>query len=145
LSDSPDKVGEQREAAGRAAAELIESAGYIFEDLKTATSAERTAAWAELRREFVAALAAASRRGAEAERAKNHLSEVFRIVEGATRGDMKKVRAYAELLAEKLEADGETNSARWLRQILEGKAGARIVPHSTDPSRARSAQKGESE
>jgi len=59
----------------------------------------------------------------------NHLSEVFRIVEGATRGDMEKVRNYAGLLAEKLEADGEANSAKWLRQIVEGKAGAHIVPH----------------
>lgn len=58
-----------------------------------------------------------------------HLSEVFRIVEGATRGDLQKVKSYAGLLADKLEEDGEANSARWLRQIVEGKAGAQIVPH----------------
>jgi hypothetical protein len=56
-----------------------------------------------------------------------YLSEVFRIVEGATRADFDKMHRYAALLADKLEADGEENSARWLRQILEGKAGARIV------------------
>lgn len=58
----------------------------------------------------------------------NHLSEVFRIVEGATRGDLAKVEAYAGLLADKLDEDGEENSAKWLRQIIEGKAGARIIP-----------------
>lgn len=62
-----------------------------------------------------------------------HLSEVFRIVEGATRGDMDKVRNYAGLLADKLEEDGEANSAKWLRQIVEGKAGAQIKPHSPPP------------
>lgn len=56
-----------------------------------------------------------------------HLSEVFRVVEGALRGDSEKVKAYAGLLADKLEEDGEENSARRLRQIIEGKAGARIV------------------
>jgi hypothetical protein len=61
-------------------------------------------------------------------RSLNHLSEVFRIVEGATRGDLRKVKAYAGLLAEKLDEDGEANAARWLRQIVEGNAGARIVP-----------------
>jgi hypothetical protein len=59
-----------------------------------------------------------------------YLSEVFRIVEGATRGDMDKVRNYAGLLAEKLEEDGEANAAKWLRQIVEGNAGARMVPHA---------------
>lgn len=65
----------------------------------------------------------------------NHLSEVFRIVEGVTRADFDKVNRYARLLADKLEEDGETNSARWLRRILDGKAGARIVAHNvkTEP------------
>jgi uncharacterized Zn finger protein (UPF0148 family) len=62
-----------------------------------------------------------------------HLSEVFRIVEGATRGDSEKVKAYAGLLADKLEEDGEANSAKWLRQIIEGNAGARIVAHEQAP------------
>jgi hypothetical protein len=66
-----------------------------------------------------------------------HLSEVFRIVEGATRGDKEKVRNYAHLLADKLEADGEANSAKWLRQIADGNAGACIIAHQSDSTAAR--------
>lgn len=58
----------------------------------------------------------------------NYLAEVFRIVEGATRGDSRKVQNYGRLLADKLEEAGEENSARWLRRILDGNAGAQIFP-----------------
>jgi hypothetical protein len=68
----------------------------------------------------------------EAKPRSRHLSEVFRIVEGATRGDKDKVKAYAHLLADKLEEDGEANSAKWLRQIADGKPGARIVAHEVE-------------
>jgi len=60
---------------------------------------------------------------ADESRAPRHLSEIFRIVEGATRGDMDKVRNYAGLLADKLEAEGDINTAFGLRKILDGKAG----------------------
>lgn len=48
-----------------------------------------------------------------------YLSEVFRIVEGALRLDGEKVKNYANLLADKLEADGNGSSAKRLRQMLE--------------------------
>jgi len=49
---------------------------------------------------------------------KQYLSELFRIVEGALRLDGDKVRSYASLLADKLEADGNASSAKRLRQML---------------------------
>lgn len=53
---------------------------------------------------------------------KLYLSEVFKIVEGAARLDNVKVRNYAGLLADKLEADGEETSARRLRKLLSAPA-----------------------
>jgi MoxR-like ATPase len=47
------------------------------------------------------------------------LSEIFKIVEGALRLDATKVRNYAQLLAEKLEASGDAPSARRLRRLME--------------------------
>lgn len=47
-----------------------------------------------------------------------YLSEVFKIVEGASRLDSAKVRNYAGLLADKLAASGEEVSARRLRKLL---------------------------
>ena len=47
------------------------------------------------------------------------LSEIFKIVEGALRLDSTKVRNYAQLLAEKLDANGDQPSARRLRRLLE--------------------------
>jgi hypothetical protein len=47
------------------------------------------------------------------------LSEIFKIVEGALRLDSTKVRNYAQLLAEKLDANGDQPSARRLRRMLE--------------------------
>ena len=49
-----------------------------------------------------------------------YLSELFRIVEGALHLDKTKVQNYAELLAEKLDADGEQSSAKRLRRIIQG-------------------------
>lgn len=48
-----------------------------------------------------------------------YLSELFKIIEGANRLDSVKVNNYAALLAEKLETDGESTSARRLRKILK--------------------------
>lgn len=47
------------------------------------------------------------------------LSEVFKIVEGALRLDSVKVRNYAQLLAEKLDATGDQPSARRLRRLMD--------------------------
>jgi hypothetical protein len=52
----------------------------------------------------------------------NHLSELFRIVEGAIRLDGDKVRNYAELLASKLQDDGDRSSAERLRRILNDRS-----------------------
>jgi len=52
-----------------------------------------------------------------------YLSEIFRIVEGAVHLDKDKVRNYAELLAEKLDGDGEKTSARRLRKIVQERSG----------------------
>src|SRR3972149_863858 len=47
------------------------------------------------------------------------MSELFRIVNGALRLDIDKVRNYTSFLADKLEKDGDTSSARRLRKMLE--------------------------
>jgi len=47
------------------------------------------------------------------------MSELFRIVNGALRLDIDKVRNYTAFLAEKLEKDGDTASAQRLRKMLE--------------------------
>jgi Holliday junction resolvasome RuvABC ATP-dependent DNA helicase subunit len=52
-----------------------------------------------------------------------YLSEVFKIVEGASRLDAAKVRNYAGLLADKLAASGEETSARRLRKLLTSPGG----------------------
>jgi SpoVK/Ycf46/Vps4 family AAA+-type ATPase len=49
---------------------------------------------------------------------KTYLFAVLKIVEGAANADQDKVASYAEQLCERLEADGETEGARRLRQIL---------------------------
>lgn len=46
------------------------------------------------------------------------MNEVFRIVSGALRLDVEKVRNYTSLLADKLESDGDQASARRLRKML---------------------------
>lgn len=57
-----------------------------------------------------------------------HYSEVLRIIEGATRGDIRKVQSYANLLADKLEADGDKTTAQRIRKVAAGDAGAQIIP-----------------
>ena len=57
-----------------------------------------------------------------------HLSEITRIVEGATRGDIVKVHNYVGLLIDKLEEDGEMFPAECIRRILNGDAGAQVRP-----------------
>ena len=69
------------------------------------------------------------------------ISELFRIVNGALRLDIDKVRNYTAFLAEKLEKDGDTASAQRLRRMLEesdhqlrpaGAAFARVLPVDND-------------
>jgi MoxR-like ATPase len=66
-----------------------------------------------------------------------HLSELFRIVEGALRLDGVKVRNYAGLLADKLAAEGDDASAQRLKKILDAKAmqlhPRRVEQHSPPP------------
>jgi hypothetical protein len=45
---------------------------------------------------------------------------VGKMLEGALEGDLKKVRAYAELIADNLEKDGEERAARIIRSKLDG-------------------------
>lgn len=64
-----------------------------------------------------------------------HLFEVLKIVDGAVNADRKKVAAYAEQLAVKLEAEGDARSASGIRRaIANAKApdlsAARMVPAS---------------
>lgn len=47
------------------------------------------------------------------------MNELFRIVAGALRLDIQKVRNYTAFLAEKLETAGDQNSAARLRKLLE--------------------------
>ena len=49
----------------------------------------------------------------------SYLAELFRVVEGALRSDGVKVRNYASLLASKLEENGDTQSAKRLRRLIE--------------------------
>lgn len=51
-----------------------------------------------------------------------YLSEIFRIVEGSLRLDGEKVRNYALLLADKLQAGGDVNSSKRLRKLLDEKS-----------------------
>jgi MoxR-like ATPase len=66
-----------------------------------------------------------------------HLSELFRIVEGALRLDGVKVRNYAALLADKLAAEGDDASAQRLRKILDARAvqlhPMRVEQHTPPP------------
>src|SRR6266404_4440471 len=65
------------------------------------------------------------------------MNELFRIVSGALRLDVEKVRNYTSFLAEKLEQSGDKSSAGRLRKLLEetdhqlrpaGTAFARALP-----------------
>lgn len=70
--------------------------------------------------------------------ADQYLSELFRIIEGALRLDGDKVRNYANLLADKLQSDGNIPSAKRLRQLIN-QPGHQLRPanfqqqHSTLP------------
>ena len=46
-------------------------------------------------------------------------SELFRIISGALRLDASKVRNYTAFLADKLDADGDTSTAKRLRKMLD--------------------------
>jgi SpoVK/Ycf46/Vps4 family AAA+-type ATPase len=50
-----------------------------------------------------------------------YLTEILSIVEAAVGGDPRKGAAYAELLADKLEGDGERKAAERLRRVLSSK------------------------
>ena len=58
----------------------------------------------------------------------NHLLEVLKIVEGAVNGDARKVMAYVDLLASKLETEGDVRSAERLRRVVEDKLELRWSP-----------------
>ena len=69
------------------------------------------------------------------------MSELFRIVNGALRLDIDKVRNYTAFLAEKLEKAGDKASRRRLRKMLEendqqlrpaGAAFAKTLPVDAD-------------
>lgn len=51
-----------------------------------------------------------------------YLSEILSLVEAAVASDPRKAAAYAELLAQKLESDGEQKAAERLRRSLASKA-----------------------
>ncbi len=57
---------------------------------------------------------------------KSHLFEIVKIVEGAANADYDKVAAYSRQLCERLEASGEKEAARRLRQILTNSKVARM-------------------
>jgi hypothetical protein len=62
------------------------------------------------------------------------MNEVFRIVSGALRLDVEKVRNYSAYLAEKLERAGDTNSAVRLRKLL-AESDHTLRPASAAPAR----------
>lgn len=59
---------EREETPEQIAGDLVARAHSYFEDMRRVGSAERTKLWRELQSEFVTALSAAERRGAETER-----------------------------------------------------------------------------
>src|ERR1035441_7760575 len=77
------------------------------------------------------------------------MSELFRIVNGALRLDIDKVRNYTAFLADKLEKAGDQASAGRLRKMLEesdqqlrptGAAFAKVLPGLVRPPMSRRAQ-----
>jgi len=57
-----------------------------------------------------------------------HISEVARIIQGGLTGNKEKVRSYALLYAEKLEADGHDSSAQRIRALVNNPDGLKIKP-----------------
>lgn len=53
------------------------------------------------------------------EKGNEYMGELVRIVNGALRLDLDKVRNYTAFLADKLEKSGDTASAKRLRRMLE--------------------------
>jgi hypothetical protein len=49
-----------------------------------------------------------------------HVVSVGKIIEGALSGDVEKVKAYANFIADQLEKDGEARCARIIRSKLDG-------------------------
>lgn len=47
------------------------------------------------------------------------MSELFRIINGALRLDIDRVRNYTTFLADKLETEGEISTAKRLRKLLQ--------------------------
>lgn len=63
---------------------------------------------------------------------KPYLLDIIKIVEGAANADHAKVAAYTRHLTERLEADGEKEAAKRLRQILTGSKVAKMELARTD-------------
>src|SRR5437879_4315256 len=47
-----------------------------------------------------------------------YLLDVTKILEGAIQGDREKVVAYARQIADRLENEGQTEGANWVREII---------------------------
>lgn len=58
-----------------------------------------------------------------------HLLEVLKIVEGAVNADVKKVAAYVELLASKLDGEGDPKAAERLRRAISNGRTTRMELH----------------
>ena len=63
------------------------------------------------------------------------MSEIFRIVNGALRLDIERVRNYTAFLAEKLEKAGDTATAKRLRKLLQ-ETDHQLRPGSLSAARA---------
>jgi len=64
-----------------------------------------------------------------------HVLELLKIIEGALAADRTKVAAYAEQLAQKLEADGESRVAGRLRRVLRSVKTADLSPSRLSTTR----------
>jgi len=64
-----------------------------------------------------------------------YMSEIFRIVNGALRLDIERVRNYTAFLAEKLEKAGDTATAKRLRKLLQ-ETDHQLRPGSLSTARA---------
>ena len=66
------------------------------------------------------------------QRYKIAMTTAFDCIETGIEGDEEKCRAYAELLLQKLQQDGEERMAEHLQRILEGRKGAILHPAEGD-------------
>ncbi len=62
-----------------------------------------------------------------------YYSEISKIIEAGLERDQDKVASFAKLLAQKLEADGETRGSTRIATILERKSKGRAVTDSIVP------------